>query len=180
VEATRKTPRPLADRTPEDLAMSQRTRIFIAVLSVAIVVLTGAALATPPTGFTTNVLARGSAEGLHAKHDGIRVSSRHGVSADVAVATVTIDPGGSSGWHHHPGVVLVVVQSGTVTFYDENCRPDVHRAGETFIESSESPGLAKNTGTGTAVVEATFIVPASTPPTPLRIDDPRPMRCDVT
>jgi quercetin dioxygenase-like cupin family protein len=167
----------------EDLAVSQRTRIFIAVISVAVVALTGAALATPPTGFTTNVLARGTAGDLHAKHDGIRVSSRHGVSADVAVATVTIDPGGSSGWHHHPGIVLVIVQSGTVTFYDDHCRAAIHRAGETFIESSDSPGLAKNTGTATAVVEATFIVPASTPPappTPLRIDDPQPKRCNVT
>jgi quercetin dioxygenase-like cupin family protein len=163
--------------------MSKRTRIFIAVLSVAVVALGGAALATPPTGFTTNVLARGSAGELRTKHDGIRLSSRHGVSADVAVATVTIDPGGSSGWHHHPGVVAVVVQSGTVTFYDEHCRADVHQAGETFIESSDSPGLAKNNGTGTAVVEATFIVPASTPPappTPLRIDDRQPERCNVT
>jgi quercetin dioxygenase-like cupin family protein len=163
--------------------MSKRTRIFIAVLSVAVVALGGAALATPPTGFTTNVLARGSAGEVHTKHDGIRLSSRHGVSADVAVATVTIDPGGSSGWHHHPGVVAVVVQSGTVTFYDEHCHADVHQAGETFIESSDSPGLAKNNGTGTAVVEATFIVPASTPPappTPLRIDDRQPERCNVT
>jgi quercetin dioxygenase-like cupin family protein len=96
------------------------------VISVAVVALAGAAFATPPTGFTTNVLARGSAGQLHTKHDGIRLRSRHGVSADVAVATVTIDPGGSSGWHHHPGVVVVVVQSGTVTFYDEKCRPDVH------------------------------------------------------
>jgi quercetin dioxygenase-like cupin family protein len=163
--------------------MSQRTRIFIAVLSVAIVALAGVALATPPTGFTTNVLARGSAGQLHVRHDGIRLSSRHGVSTDVAVATVTIEPGGSSGWHHHPGVVLVVVQSGTVSFYDKHCHADVHQAGETFIESSDSPGLAKNTGTGTAVVQATFIVPASTPPappTPLRIDDPQPKRCSVT
>lgn len=163
--------------------MSQRTRIFIAVLSVAVVALAGAALATTPMGFTTNVLARGSAGQLHAKHDGIRLTSRHGVSADVAVATVTIDPGGSSGWHHHPGIVLVVVQSGTVSFYNKHCRAEVHQAGETFIESSDSPGLAKNTGTGTAVVEATFIVPASTPPappTPLRIDDPQPKRCSVT
>jgi quercetin dioxygenase-like cupin family protein len=163
--------------------MSKRTRIFIAVLSVALVALGGAALATPPSGFTTNVLARGSAGELHVKHDGIRLSSRDGVSADVAVATVTIDPGGSSGWHHHPGVVVVVVQSGTVTFYDEHCHADVHQAGETFIESSDSPGLAKNNGTGTAVVEATFIVPASTPPappTPLRIDDPQPQRCNIT
>ena len=95
-------------------------------ISVAVVALAGAAFATPPTGFTTNVLARGSAGQLHTKHDGIRLRSRHGVSADVAMATVTIDPGGSSGWHHHPGVVVVVVQSGTVTFYDEKCRPDVH------------------------------------------------------
>lgn len=163
--------------------MSQRTRIFIAVASVAVVALAGAALATPPTGFTTNVLARGSAGELHAKHDGIRLKTRHGVAADVAVATVTIDPGGSSGWHHHPGLVVVVVQSGTVTFYDENCRADVHEAGETFIESSDSPGLAKNNGTTTAVVEATFIVPSSTPPappTPLRIDDPQPNLCNVT
>jgi quercetin dioxygenase-like cupin family protein len=160
--------------------MSQRTRIFAAVVGVALAALTGAALATPPTGFTTNVLARGTVGDLHAKHDGIRVSSRHG-AADVAVATVTIDPGGSSGWHHHPGIVLVVVRSGTVTFYDKNCRADVHQAGETFIESSDSPGLARNTGTETAVVEATFIVPASTPPapsTPLRIDDPQPTRCN--
>jgi quercetin dioxygenase-like cupin family protein len=163
--------------------MSQRTRIFIAVLSVAIVALAGVALATPPTGFTTNVLARGPAGQLHVRHDGIRLTSRHGVSTDVAVATVTIEPGGSSGWHHHPGVVLVVVQSGTVSFYNKHCRADVHQAGETFIESSDSPGLAKNTGTGTAVVQATFIVPASTPPappTPLRIDDPQPKRCSVT
>jgi quercetin dioxygenase-like cupin family protein len=162
--------------------MSQRTRIFIAVLSIAVVALASVALATPPTGFTTNLLARGSAGRLHVRHDGIRLSSRHGVSTDVAVATVKIEPGGSSGWHHHPGVVLVVVQSGTVSFYNKHCRADVHQAGETFIESSDSPGLAKNTGRGTAVVQATFIVPASTPPappTPLRIDDPQPKRCSV-
>src|SRR4051812_7065150 len=163
--------------------MSRRTRMFIGLVGVAVVALAGAAFATPPTGFTTTLLARGTVTDLHARHDGIRVSSRHGGPADVAVATVTIDPGGSSGWHHHPGIVLVVVRSGTLTFYDKNCRGDVHHAGESFIESSDSPGLAKNTGTETVVVEATFIVPVSTPPappTPLRIDDPQPRRCNLT
>jgi quercetin dioxygenase-like cupin family protein len=163
--------------------VSRRTRMLIALVSVAGLALAGAALATPPAAFTTTLLARGTVADLHARHDGIRLQSRHGGSADVAVATVTIDPGGSSGWHHHPGIVLVVVQSGTVTFYDKKCRGEVHQAGETFIESSDSPGLAKNTGPGTAVVEATFIVPTSTPPalpTPLRIDDPQPRRCNLT
>ena len=92
-------------------------------------------------------------------------------------------PGGSSGWHHHPGLVLVVVRSGTVTFYDKKCRAEVHNAGDAFVESSDSPGLAKNRGTTDAVVEATFIVPTSTDraaPTPLRIDDPQPKRCNVS
>jgi quercetin dioxygenase-like cupin family protein len=163
--------------------MSQRTRIFIAVLGVAVVALAGVAFATPPMGFTTDLLARGSAGRLDAKHDGIRLTTRRGVSADVAVATVTMEPGGSSGWHHHPGIVVVVVKTGTVSFYNKRCRADVHQAGETFIETEDSPGLAKNTGAGIAVVEATFIVPASkppAPPTPLRIDDLKPKRCNVT
>jgi quercetin dioxygenase-like cupin family protein len=163
--------------------MAPRRRVFGAVLGVSVVALTGAALATPPSGFTTSILARGSAGPLNVRHDGIRLSTRHHVSADVTVATVTIDPGGSSGWHHHPGVVLVVVQSGAVTFYDDHCRADVHPAGSTFIESSDSPGLARNNGTSPAVVEATFIVPESTPPAPptaLRIDDAQPKRCNVS
>jgi hypothetical protein len=121
--------------------VSHRTHILIALVGVGVVALAGAALATPPTGFTTNVLARGTAANLHARHDGIRVSRRHGGPADVAVATVTIDPGGSSGWHHHPGIVLVVVRSGTLTFYDKNCRGDVHQAGETQPDRATSPEL---------------------------------------
>jgi quercetin dioxygenase-like cupin family protein len=163
--------------------MSQRTRIFITVLGVAVFAIAGTALATFPVGQTTDLLARGTAGPLHAKHDGVRLATRDHVSADVAVATVTFAPGGSSGWHHHPGVVVVVVRSGTVTFYDENCHPEVHNAGEAFIESSDSPGLARNHGAVDAVVEATFIVPTSAPPaqpTPLRIDDARPAGCNVT
>jgi quercetin dioxygenase-like cupin family protein len=162
--------------------MSPRRRILIATLSVTVVGLTGTALATAPSGQTLNLLARGSTERVDVEHDDIELESRGPV--DVAVATVTFAAnGGSSGWHHHPGLVLVVVKSGEVTFYDEKCRSEVHNAGETFIESSDAPGLAKNHGPVDAVVEATFIVPASTPPappTPLRIDDPQPTRCNVT
>jgi quercetin dioxygenase-like cupin family protein len=163
--------------------MSQRKCILTAALSIAVAAITGTALATAPVGQTTTLLARGTAGRLDAKHDGVRLVTRHDISADVAVATVTFAPGGSSGWHHHPGVVVVVVRSGTVTFYDKNCHPEVHNAGDAFIESANSPGLATNHGAEDAVVEATFIVPASTPPappTPLRIDDAAPEGCNVT
>ena len=163
--------------------MSQRTRIFIAVLGVAVLALAGTALATIPVMQTSELLARGPVGPLHTKHDGVRLATRDHDSADIAVATVTFGPGGSSGWHHHPGVVLVVVRSGAVTFYDENCHSEVHHAGEAFIESSDSPGLATNQGTEDAVVEATYIVPTSAPPapaTPLRIDDAQPEGCNVS
>ena len=162
--------------------MSARTRILTVAVGVTVLALTATALATAPIGQTLNLLGRGSTGRLHAKHDGIVLKSRG--PADVAVATVTFAAnGGSSGWHHHPGVVLVVVQSGEVTHYDKKCRPEVHKAGETFVEAENAPGLAKNHGAVDAVVQATFIVPSSAPPappTPLRIDDPQPKRCNVT
>jgi quercetin dioxygenase-like cupin family protein len=163
--------------------MTRRTAILSAAIGVAAAAITGTATATPPVGQTTTVLARGTTDHLRANHDGVRLITRHDVSADVAVATVTFPPGGSSGWHHHPGVVVVVVRSGEVTFYDNHCRAEVHKAGSTFLESSDAPGLATNHGTEDAVVEATFIMPASTPPapaTPLRIDDAAPRGCLAT
>ena len=34
---------------------------------------------------------------------------------DFDLQTIVIDPGATSGWHHHPGVVLVTVTTGTMT-----------------------------------------------------------------
>src|SRR3712207_7977179 len=53
-------------------------------------------------------------------------SPRH--SADVAVVKVTLEPGGSTGWHHHPGVGLASVASGAVTVYNEECDTTVYEA----------------------------------------------------
>ena len=161
--------------------MSHRTRIFLAVLSVAVVSLAGAAFATNPSGLTSTTPVRGLLGQVDVKHNNIELEAEH--SADVAVATLTFASDGSSGWHHHPGVVVVVVESGTITFYDENCNFEIHHTGEAFVESSDEPGLAKNAGTVNAVVHATYIVPTSdspTQPTPLRIDDPQPKDCNVT
>jgi hypothetical protein len=63
----------------------------------------GAALATPPKDATTTLLTRATLGKFEAKNQGIEVESeRH--SADLAIAKVVIEPGGSTGWHHLPGV----------------------------------------------------------------------------
>ena len=90
--------------------------------------------------------------------------------------TITIDPLGSSGWHAHPGVLLVTVASGTETFYDEHCVGTVHAAGTasaSFVESGNDPFVAHNESTTIpVVVYVTYVVPAGT--TALRIDKPNP------
>jgi quercetin dioxygenase-like cupin family protein len=95
----------------------------------------------------------------------------------VRVSKITIAEGGNSGWHHHPGMVVVAVVSGTVKFTHSDCSSTLHPSGTAFVESGDDPGLAESVG-GEAVVYATFIAPQSPVPAPpsntFRIDDPIP------
>ena len=98
-------------------------------------------------------------------------------SADVALVKIELEPGGHTGWHHHPGVGLASVASGAVTFYDEECGTTVYEAGEGFLESGDEPMLVRNEGSVDAVFYVTFIVPTET--TALRIDDSQPEGCNA-
>ena len=113
-----------------------------------------------------------------AKSDGIEVESEQR-SADIAIAKVVLEPGGSSGWHHHPGVTLVSVASGTVTEYDNKCEKSVHKAGEGFVESNDAVHVVRNNGNDNAVLYATLIVPTNTTDEGLRMDEPKPRNCNV-
>jgi hypothetical protein len=98
-------------------------------------------------------------------------------NTDIAVAQVDIPPGGFSGWHYHPGPVLVVVQSGTITFYsadERKCAPRVHPHGTSFIEQGGVVGIARNDGAVPVVAGVTFFVPAASP---LRIEASKPANC---
>jgi quercetin dioxygenase-like cupin family protein len=84
----------------------KRTALLMAVgVTVLLALVVGAALATPPKDATVTPLTRATLGNFEAKNDGIEVESeRH--SADIAIAKVVLEPGGSTGWHHHPGVTL--------------------------------------------------------------------------
>ena len=155
-----------------------RRAIFLVVLGVSTLALVvGAALATPPKGATTTVLTRATFGTFAHQNSGIKVESKR--EADVAIAKQVIEPGGSTGWHHHPGVALVSVASGTVTEYDDECDKRVYKAGKGFIESSAHPGLVRNQGKVDAVIYATHIIPTKTTEEGYRIDDPKPKNCNV-
>jgi quercetin dioxygenase-like cupin family protein len=147
-------------------------RRSVALGLVLVAIVAGTALATGASGFHGTPLARGTTAGPMQFNVGdIKFQTKNRV--DVATSTVTFDPLGQSGWHSHPGVVLVTVTSGTVTFYQADCSFKVYPAGSSFVESNGATGLARNeSGTATAVVYVTYIVPAGAPA--LRIDQPDP------
>jgi quercetin dioxygenase-like cupin family protein len=136
-------------------------------------------LATLPSGIavTTFVRATLAADkpngGVKASADHVALHSKG--ATDVAMQTITSPPGGSSGWHSHPGVVLVAVQSGTVTLYDQDCKTTQYGAGQAFVEIGDDPSLVRNETTSNAVLYVTLIVPSSA--TSLRIDKPQPADC---
>jgi quercetin dioxygenase-like cupin family protein len=76
------------------------------------------ARATPPSEPTSTTLGRISLSPFREGSHGFKISSRH--PADAVVLTTTIYPGGSTGWHSHPGPAFIVVIRGTLTVYDGN------------------------------------------------------------
>lgn len=134
---------------------------------------------TTAVGFTSTPLGRGNLGtfNVHSKANKYDVELKSHDNTDIAVASITVTPGGHSGWHYHPGPVLVVVTSGAITFYhgnDPTCTGARHPAGTSFIEEGGDVGIARNEEPGETTVVATFFVPAGSP---TRIDAAAPGNC---
>src|SRR5829696_8049788 len=113
----------------------RRALLAAAVGITVLALIVGAALATPSSGVTVTPITRATLGEFEAHNKGIEVESVRG-SADIAIVKVVIEPGGSTGWHHHPGVVLVPVEAGAVTEYDAECHKTIYKAGKGFFESN--------------------------------------------
>jgi quercetin dioxygenase-like cupin family protein len=157
----------------------KRTTLLVAVAVTALTLLAlivGTAIATTPSGVTPTLLTRATLGEFVAHNDGITLKSPRN-SADVTNVRVDLQPGGSTGWHHHPGVAVVAVASGTVTEYDEGCRKSVITTGEGFVESRDEVHLVHNEGSIPAVLYVTFITRTETPQG-VTISDPQPKDCN--
>ena len=89
----------------------------------------------------------------------------------VRVASVVFGAGGFSGWHHHPGFVIVSVKSGSVTVWQSDCSQTTYGAGSAFVESGDDPGQVTSAGGATTYV--TYVVP-NVIPLVFRIEDTAP------
>ena len=91
---------------------------------------------------------------------------------DVRVQKLNVGVGGYSGWHHHPGLVIVTVAAGSLTYTLSDCSSKTYGPGlpngAVFVESGDQPAQASS-ATG-ATLYATYIAP-SADPFQFRIDD---------
>ena len=83
---------------------------------------------------------------------------------DVLQALLVFQPGAETGWHIHPGPVVVVVKSGAITETHANGCITVHPAGSVFFETAGEVHNATNQTGGVAEVYATFLSPAGSQP----------------
>jgi quercetin dioxygenase-like cupin family protein len=125
---------------------------------------------SPPPIFTQLALARGTDVS-----DGTIPLQ---VGTDVAMAQITVDVGGFSGWHSHPGGAIIIIKQGSLTVYGSNggqCEVATYSAGQAFIERPGEVDQVVNTGAIPYVLFVTF--PRVPPGTSPRIDQPDPGTC---
>ena len=73
---------------------------------------------------------------------------------------ITVQPGGSFGWHTHTAPVAVVITSGTLTVLDQSigdCAPFKVSKGQAFIEPANHVHLARNETKKPATLYAMFL-----------------------
>jgi quercetin dioxygenase-like cupin family protein len=71
----------------------------------------------------------------------------HTKAGAMVLNAITIQPGGSFGWHTHGAPVAVVVKTGTLTVFDPSvagCKPFKVSQGKAFVEPAGHVHLARN------------------------------------
>ena len=85
--------------------------------------------------------------------------------SDVYVQTNVWQPGGSTGWHTHPGHSLIIVTAGAVTTYegdDPSCTPHAYTVGQGFVdEGGDHTHIIRNEGLVEARTVAVQVIPAN-------------------
>ena len=137
-----------------------KTVRWFALLAAATVpastVLSAPAFATPGVNIDAVIISQSTVNGV-----------------DYLTKEITIQPGGSTGWHYHDGRVFGVVREGTLTRTMKDCSVVVSPEGSAVTEDSgaDHTHIGRNLGPGPLVLWVDYIEPAGTP---LAVDMPDP------
>jgi hypothetical protein len=166
---------------PGRQATRRRGAVLLSIV-VGFLLVVGVAIATPGMGvISAPVHARGTAA------DKLIINSKSGVhlktkdSTDFVTQQIVIAGGGHTGWHSHPGPVLVTIKRGAMRLIyanDPTCMGTVYEAGDSFVDRGDAVvHIARNESILNEVeFWATYLVPGD-PGAPFRLDEPAPSEC---
>jgi Cupin domain len=162
--------------------MKRKWIFALVVVLIGVAVYAGTVLATTQSGVSTTFLANKIPFGEIAIND-------HAIPADTWQARLktqgfsdgylvdnVIHPGGTTGWHSHPGPSLIFVIRGAVTNYTaDDCTGQVYSAGSGLVDpGGGNVHKLANNGSVDAETIAVQLLPKDAP---RRIDADAPANC---
>jgi hypothetical protein len=158
--------------------LGSRKKWIAATVGVAVIGTLAAAVAlgSPGSGTTsTNLVTANLDHTVQWNSDRVKFQTKD--ATDVRVQRIVFSAGGFSGWHHHPGIIIVAVESGAVTLWNSDCSSTTYGPGlpdgAVFVEGGDTPVQA--TSADGATVYVTYVAPSADPPV-FRIED-EPVSC---
>ena len=128
------------------MSRTYRRIVVAGVVAAAFALSPAIAEATPPSGVSGVIISKVTVGGK-----------------DFILRQITIQPGGSTGWHWHDGTLYAFVEQGTLTHTESDCvTTDTYRAGAAFVEPSGANNvhIGRNLGTTPVVLDVLYVDPA--------------------
>lgn len=123
----------------------RKSQVTLSVAVAVAVVAAAAAQATPPSGVVSATIVARSGfvdrVDLKLKVHTDRTEVIHVQDAqDTVMQQIVLGPNGHTGWHSHPGPVVVLVKAGALTLHDGEdaaCPSRTYSAGQAFIDRGQ-------------------------------------------
>jgi quercetin dioxygenase-like cupin family protein len=139
--------------------------------SAAAVTIASVASASPPSNITVENLSAGDLDQV-VQENNERIKFQTKDATDLKMQKFTFGANSATGWHHHPGATLVIVQSGSVELWHSDCGKKTYGPGSGNGSSwVEGEMVHQATSESGATVYVTYIVPDGSP---VRVEEPVP------
>ena len=132
--------------------MKRKLSLLAAMTLLALAVSVAVTMASPPSGVTPTVLARGTYDAFKVKsspNSPVDFKAKAKSPIDLVVRRHDYAIGSYTGWHGHPGPVFITVTQGELTYYeydDPTCAPHVVSSGHGFVDNGRGHIVRNESG----------------------------------
>jgi quercetin dioxygenase-like cupin family protein len=85
--------------------------------------------------YPSNIKARGVVQTPNGQWFDVSLKSEG--PSTISIQDAAYGVGGHNGWHSHPGLVAVTLISGSIQWFDADCKETIYNAGDSWTEGSQ-------------------------------------------